>query len=143
MYVRASKTVRSDHRTESDNARAGSEHGEKHHHSLLAFIGERRRFPSTVLGVGSDPVIGLGNISFPLNPDWFLSYLLTATSAGDLQDGPLAFAIGTTELFAVTALCARALKPFARVAIMIDHVSQELMAGPCERGAGRVSRDGL
>jgi hypothetical protein len=78
-------------------------------HSLLAFIGERRRFSSTLLGVGSDPVIGLGNISYPLNPDWFLSYLLTATTAGDLQDGPLAFAIGATELFAVTALCARAL----------------------------------
>src|SRR6202048_4858597 len=78
-------------------------------HSLLAFIGERRRFSSTLLGVGSDPVIGLGNISYPLNPDWFLSYLLTATSAGDLQDGPLAFAIAATELFAVTALCARAL----------------------------------
>ena len=77
-------------------------------HSLLAFIGERRRFSSTLLGVGSDPVIGLGNISWTLNPDWFLSYLLTATSAGDLQDGPLAFAIGATELFAVTALCARA-----------------------------------
>jgi hypothetical protein len=78
-------------------------------HSLLAFIGERRRFSSALVGVGSDPVIGLGNISFPLNPDWFLSYLLAATSAGDLRDGPLAFAIGATELFAVTALCARAL----------------------------------
>jgi hypothetical protein len=77
-------------------------------HSLLAFIGERRRFSSTLAGVGSDPVIGLGNISYPLNPDWFLSYLVTATSAGDLQDGPLAFTIGATELFAVTALCARA-----------------------------------
>jgi len=78
-------------------------------HSLLAFIGERRRFSSTLIGISSDPVIGLGNISFPLNPDWFLSYLLTATTAGDLQDAPLAFAIGATELFAATALCARAI----------------------------------
>jgi len=54
-------------------------------------------------------VNGIGNISFPLNPDWFLSYLLTVTSTGDLQDGPLVFAIGATELFAVTALCARTL----------------------------------
>jgi hypothetical protein len=77
--------------------------------SVLAFIGERRRFSSAMLGVGSDPVIGLGNISYPLNPDWFLSYLLTATNAGDLHDGPLAFAIGATELFAATALCARAI----------------------------------
>jgi len=77
--------------------------------SLLAFIGERRRFSSAMLGVGSDPVIGLGNISYPLNPDWFLSYLLTATNTGDLHDGPLAFAIAATVLFAATGLCARAI----------------------------------
>jgi hypothetical protein len=39
--------------------------------SMLAFLGERHRFSSTLFGVGSDPIIGLGNISYALNPAWF------------------------------------------------------------------------
>lgn len=75
--------------------------------TILTFIGEQHRFSSVLLGLGSDPVIGLGNIAFPINPRWFLSYVLTAGPTGNIDDGPLAFAIGATELFAATVLTGR------------------------------------
>jgi hypothetical protein len=74
---------------------------------MLAFIGDRYRFSDIMFGLGSDPVIGLGNIAYTVNPRWFPSYALTADSLGHIQDGPLAFAIGATELFAATVLCGR------------------------------------
>jgi hypothetical protein len=76
--------------------------------STLAFLGERHRFSSTLFGVDSDPVIGLGNISYSLNPIWFPSLLLvlSTTASGEIG-APLAFAIGATELFAATVLCGR------------------------------------
>lgn len=55
---------------------------------------------------GRDPVIGLGNISYLLNPIWFPSFVLSTTSSGEIN-APLAFAIGATELFAATVLCGR------------------------------------
>src|SRR5215471_315157 len=55
-----------------------------------AFLGERHRFSGTLFGLGSDPVIGLGNISFPINPIWFPSYMLAVAPTGSI-DGPLAF----------------------------------------------------
>ena len=74
---------------------------------MLAFIGERYRFSNIIFGLGSDPVVGLGNIAYSVNPRWFPSYALTADASGYIKDGPLAFAIGATELFAATALCGR------------------------------------
>ena len=74
---------------------------------MLAFIGERYRFSDIIFGLGSDPVIGLGNIAYTVNPRWFPSYALTADASGYIQDGPLAFAIAATELFAATVLCGR------------------------------------
>jgi hypothetical protein len=74
---------------------------------VLAFIGERYRFSDIIFGLGSDPVIGLGNIAYTVNPRWFPSYALTADASGYIQDGPLAFAIAATELFAATVLCGR------------------------------------
>jgi len=75
-------------------------------HHMLAFIAERHRFFPTLFGMGSDPVIGLGNISLPINPMWFPSFVLSTTASGEI-DAPLAFTIGTTELFAATVLCGR------------------------------------
>src|SRR5690349_8471202 len=60
--------------------------------SALAFLNERHRFSSTIFGPGSDPIIGLGNIAYPLNPIWFPSFALSKTQSGDIH-GPLAFAI--------------------------------------------------
>ena len=74
--------------------------------SMLAFLGERHRFSDIVFGVGSDPVIGLGNIAYPVNAIWFPSLLLSKSPSGDIN-GPLAFAIGATELFVATVLCGR------------------------------------
>jgi hypothetical protein len=74
--------------------------------SLLAFLGERHRFCGWLFGLCSDPVIGLSNISHPLNPIWFPSYALSAVD-GSIKDGPLSFAIGATELFAAVVLCGR------------------------------------
>jgi len=74
---------------------------------MLAFIGERYRFSDILFGLGNDPVIGLGNIAYDMNPRWFLSYALTADVSGNIQDRPLAFAIAATELFAATALSGR------------------------------------
>jgi hypothetical protein len=74
--------------------------------SLLAFVQERRSFSTVLFGLGSDPVIGLGNISYALNPLWFPSFALSTTGSGQIN-GPFAFAIGATELFAATLLCGR------------------------------------
>jgi hypothetical protein len=74
---------------------------------MLAFIGERYRFSDILFGLGNDPVIGLGNIAYDMNPRWFLTYALTADVSGNIQNGPLAFAIAATELFAATALSDR------------------------------------
>jgi hypothetical protein len=74
----------------------------------VGLLGERHRFSSTLFGIDSDPVIGLGNISYSLNPIWFPSLLLvlSTTASGEIG-APLAFAIGATELFAATVLCGR------------------------------------
>jgi hypothetical protein len=74
--------------------------------SLLAFLGERHRFSDILFGVGSDPIIGLGNIAYPVNQNWFPSFMFSRDQSGAI-DGPLAFAIGATELFAATGLCGR------------------------------------
>src|SRR5262245_8703295 len=74
--------------------------------SLLAFLGERHRFSDILFGVGSDPIIGLGNIAHPLNQNWFPSFMFSRDQSGAI-DGPLAFAIGAAELFAATVLCGR------------------------------------
>src|SRR5215211_4264713 len=75
--------------------------------SMLTFIAGRHVFSDIIFGLGSDPIIGLGNISYPVNPLWFPSYTLTANSFGIIEDKPLSFAIGATELFAATVLCGR------------------------------------
>ena len=43
---------------------------------------------------------------YPVNPTWFPSLLLSKSPSGDIN-GPLAFAIGATELFVATVLCGR------------------------------------
>lgn len=48
--------------------------------SMLAFLDEPHRFSSTLLGLGSDPIIGLGNSSYSLNPSWFPSFALSRAS---------------------------------------------------------------
>jgi hypothetical protein len=48
--------------------------------SWLAFLGERHRFSDVVFGLGSDPIIGLGNIAFPVNQNWFPSLVLSKRS---------------------------------------------------------------
>jgi hypothetical protein len=68
---------------------------------------KRYRFSDIFFGLGNDPVIGLGNIAYDVNPRWFLSYALTADVSGNIQNGPLAFAIAATEVFAATALSGR------------------------------------
>ena len=37
--------------------------------SMLAFLGERHRFSDILFGLGSDPIIGLGNIAYALTRD--------------------------------------------------------------------------
>jgi hypothetical protein len=39
--------------------------------TVLTFIEEQHRFSSTLFGLGSDPVIGLGNIAFPIRTGSF------------------------------------------------------------------------
>ncbi len=73
---------------------------------MLAFLGERHRFSDILFGLGSDPIKGLGNIAFTVNQNWFPSLVLSKDPSGDV-DGPLAFAIAATELFAATVLCGR------------------------------------
>jgi hypothetical protein len=73
-----------------------------------------QRGPWSVL---EDFINGIGNVSADPNPRWFPSVLLTLTSSGVLEDGPLAFAIAATELFAATLLCGRALSISLTVSI--------------------------
>ena len=74
--------------------------------SWLAFLGEQHRFSGILFGLGSDPIIGLGNIAYPVNQNWLPSIVLSQDQSGAV-DGPLAFAIAATELFAATVLCGR------------------------------------
>jgi hypothetical protein len=43
-----------------------------------------------LFGVGSDPIIGLGNIAFSLNQNWFPSFVLSRDDESGAIDGPLA-----------------------------------------------------
>ncbi len=63
-------------------------------------------FVGTVTGFTSDLIRGLGNVVFPLDPNWFPSYLLAATGSGALVDYPLSYTVGATELFAAIVLFA-------------------------------------
>src|SRR6516164_6503509 len=77
--------------------------------SFRTLFGISYRLSETLFGLGSDFVNGIGNVSADPNPRWFPSLLLASTHSGILKDGPLAFAIGATELFVATLLCGRAL----------------------------------
>jgi hypothetical protein len=77
--------------------------------SFRTLFGISYRFSETLFGLGSDFVNGIGNVSADPNPRWFPSVLLASSHSGILKDGPLAFAIGATELFVATLLCGRAL----------------------------------
>src|SRR5215472_5314977 len=74
--------------------------------SMLAFLGERHRFSDILFGLGSDPIKGLGNIAYTVNQNWLPSIVLSQDQSGAV-DGPLAFVIAATELFAATVLCDR------------------------------------
>jgi hypothetical protein len=76
--------------------------------SFLALFAVRRRLSDAVFGLGSDFVMGLGNVFSDPNPRWFPSILLTWSPEG-LVDGPVAYAIGATELFAATLAAGRLL----------------------------------
>src|SRR5262249_60814115 len=71
----------------------------------------------TLFGLGLDFVNGIGNVAADPNPRWFPSLLLASPHSGILKDGPLAFAIGATELFVATLLCGRALSISLTVSI--------------------------
>ena len=77
--------------------------------SFLALFGVQHRLSDVLFGLGGDFVIGLGNVSPPPNARWFPSVLLTWNTSGVIEDGPLAYAIGATELFAATLVCGRTL----------------------------------
>src|SRR5262249_42490291 len=68
--------------------------------------GRAHRFSDILFGLGSDPIIGLGNIAYPVNQNWLPSIVLSQDQSGAV-DGPLAFVIAATELFAATVLCGR------------------------------------
>ena len=73
--------------------------------SMLALIAVQHRFSDVLFGLGSDPIIGLGNISASINPRWFLGYRLGTGASGFIADGPLVYAICATELFVAVVLC--------------------------------------
>jgi hypothetical protein len=77
--------------------------------SFQSLFGVSYRLSDVLFGLGSDFVNGIGNVFADPNPRWFPSVLLASSHSGALEDGPLAFAIGATELFAATLLCGRAL----------------------------------
>jgi len=77
--------------------------------SILALFGVQYRLSDVLFGLGGDFVNGLGNVFAPPNPRWFPSVLLTWNTSGVIEDAPLAYAIGATELFAATLVCGRAL----------------------------------
>ena len=85
--------------------------------SFRTLFGISYRFSETLFGLGSDFVNGIGNVSADPNPRWFPSVLLASPHSGILKDGPLAFAIGATELFVATLLCGRALSISLTVSI--------------------------
>jgi hypothetical protein len=85
--------------------------------SFRTLFGISYRLSETLFGLGSDFVNGIGNVSADPNPRWFPSVLLTSPHSGVLEDGPLAFAIGATELFVATLLCGRALSISLTVSI--------------------------
>jgi hypothetical protein len=72
-----------------------------------AFHGNWHRLAGVVLGVGMDPVNGMGNIAFPYNPAWFPSYWLAAGASGFIDNWPLSYAVAASALFAATAACGR------------------------------------
>ena len=80
--------------------------------SFRTLLGASYRLSNVLFGLGIDFVNGLGNVSSVPNPHWFPSVLLalTSTPSGNIEDGPLAYAIAATELFAATSLCGRALR---------------------------------
>src|SRR6516162_9079875 len=77
--------------------------------SFLALFGVQHRLSDVLFGLGGDFVIGMGNVFSPPNARWFPSVLLTWNTSGVIEDGPLAYAIGATELFAATLVCGRTL----------------------------------
>jgi hypothetical protein len=77
--------------------------------SFLALFGVQHRLSDVLFGLGGDFVIGMGNVSPPPNARWFPSVLLTWNTSGVIEDGPLAYAIAATEVFAATLLCGRTL----------------------------------
>jgi hypothetical protein len=85
--------------------------------SFRTLFGISYRLSETLFGLGSDFVNGIGNVSADPNPRWFPSVLLASPHSGILKDGPLAFAIGATELFVATLLCGRALSISLTVSI--------------------------
>ena len=76
--------------------------------SFRTLFGISYRLSEALFGLGSDFVNGIGNVFADPNPRWFPSVLLASPHSGVLEDGPLAFAIGATELFVATLLCGRA-----------------------------------
>jgi hypothetical protein len=77
--------------------------------SFRTLLGASYRLSNVLFGLGIDFVNGLGNVSSVPNPHWFPSVLLASAPSGNIEDGPLAYAIAATELFAATLLCGRAL----------------------------------
>ena len=77
--------------------------------SFLALFGVQYRLSDVLFGLGGDFIIGMGNVFSPPNARWFPSVLLTWNTSGVIEDGPLAYAIGATELFAATLVCGRTL----------------------------------
>jgi len=86
--------------------------------SFRTLFGVSYRLSEALFGLGSDFVNGFGNVSADPNPRWFPSVLLASPHSGVLEDGPLAFAIGATELFVATLLCGRALSIGLTVSIV-------------------------
>jgi hypothetical protein len=73
------------------------EHSSTLIHQYAGFVG-------TVTGFASDLIRGLGNVVFPLDPEWFPSYLLPVARSGAFADYPLCYAVAATELFAASVL---------------------------------------
>src|SRR5215831_6568244 len=72
---------------------------------VLVFVASRYLFGINSLAIfwGWDPTSWL---AFLVNQNWFPSLVLSTDQSGAV-DGPLAFAIAATELFAATVLCGR------------------------------------
>jgi hypothetical protein len=85
--------------------------------SFRTLFGVSYRLSEALFGLGSDFVNGMGNVAADPNPRWFPSLLLTLPHSGVLEDGPLAYAIGATELFVATLLCGRALSMSLTISI--------------------------